>query len=169
MTTKQLLFPQTETGHSQHTHIIPSHSSIMSHIQSIVYFLDNLLPRQVKRPDLVENRVVWLMAHMTMMLATSPLLQPMTLSTMVCVGIPACDRDRLGSEILHTGTMKLGREWSLPSWHQLSRCFQGKSHLRLKNGLQKNGFYEFWCRFQWRIHWKKSGGSNLAVARDVAV
>jgi len=104
-----------------------------------------------------------------MMLATSPLLQPMALSTRVRVAIPACDRDRLGSEILHTGTMKLGREWSLPSWHQLSRCFQGKSHLRLKNGLQKNGFYEFWCRFQWRIHWNKSGGSDPRVAWDMAV
>ena len=80
------------------------------------------------------------MAHMTMMLATSPLLQTMALSTRVCVGIPACDRDRLCSEILHTGTMKLGREWSLPSWHQLGQRFQGKCHLRLKNGLQKTIF-----------------------------
>ena len=157
MTTKQLLSPQTEAGHSQHTHI-PCHSSIMSQIKSIVYFLDNLLPRQVKRPDLVGNRVVWLMAHMTMMLATSPLLQPMALSTRVCVGIPACDRDRLCSEILHTGTMKLGREWSLPSRHQLGRCFRGKCHLWLKNGPQKNEFCEFWWRFQWRIHWNKCGG-----------
>ena len=132
MTTKQLLSPQTEAGHSQHTHI-PCHSSIMSQIKSIVYFLDNLLPRQVKRTNVVENRVVWLMAHMTMMLATSPLLQTMALSTWVCVGIPACDRDRLCSEILHTGTMQLGREWSLPSRHQLGRRLREKCHLRLKN------------------------------------
>ena len=104
-----------------------------------------------------------------MMLATSPLLKLMALSTWVCVGIPACDRDRSCSEILHTGTLKLGREWSLPSRHQLGQCFRGKCHLRLKNGPQKNEFCEFWCRFQWRIHWKKSGGSNPAVARDMAV
>jgi len=85
------------------------------------------------------------------------------------VGIPACDRDRLCSEILHTGTMKLGREWSLPSWHQLGQCFQGKCHLRLKNGLQKNKLYAFWCRFQWKIHWNKSGGSHPPVAWDMAV
>ena len=104
-----------------------------------------------------------------MMLATSPLLKLMALSTWVCVGIPACDRDRSCSEILHTGTMKLGREWSLPSRHQLGRRLRGKCHLRLKNGPQKNEFCEFWCRFQWRIHWNKSGGSNPPVAWDMTV
>jgi len=104
-----------------------------------------------------------------MMLATSPLLQLMTLSTRACVGIPSCDRDCLCSEILHTGTMKLGREWSLPSRYQLGRCFRGKCHMRLKNGLQKNEFSEFWCRFQWRIYWNKSGGSYLPVAWDMTL
>ena len=142
MPINQFLSSQTEAGHSQHTHV-PCHSYIVSQIKLIVHFLDNLLPRQVERPDLVGNRVVWLMAHMTMMLATSPLLKLMTLSTWVCVDIPACDRDRSCSKILHTGELKLGREWSLPSWHQLGRCFRGKCHLRLKNRLQKNEFCEF--------------------------
>ena len=36
--------------------------------------------------------MVWSTAHMAMMLATSPLPQPMALTIRVCVGIPACNR-----------------------------------------------------------------------------
>ena len=95
----------------------------------------------------------------------------MALSTRVCVDISACDRDRLCSKILHTGTIQLGWEWSLHYWHQLGRHLQGKCHLRLRlnSGLQENQICEFWCRFQWRIHWNKSGGSDLHVAWDMAV
>ena len=52
MPINQFLSSQTEAGHSQHTHI-PCHSYIVSQIKLIVHFLDNLLPRQVERPDLV--------------------------------------------------------------------------------------------------------------------
>ena len=52
MPINQFLSSQTEAGHSQHTHI-PCHSYTVSQIKLIVHFLDNLLPRQVERPDLV--------------------------------------------------------------------------------------------------------------------
>ena len=54
MPINQFLSSQTEAGHSQHAHI-PCHSYIVSQIKLIVHFLDNLLPRQVERPDLVEK------------------------------------------------------------------------------------------------------------------
>lgn len=86
--------------------------------------------------------MVWTTAHMTMMLATSPLPQPMALTIRVRVGIPACNRVSFvlqksahWHDEVRTGMVSLLLTPTRPT-------LSGEMSLAAQNGPQKNVFFQ---------------------------
>lgn len=106
----------------------------MSQIKLIVYFLDNSPPRQVKRPNLERNEGG--VDNGSYDNDDSNFPAP-TRNDTTYQGV--CDHTSMQQGIFcsknpHTAKIKLGPEWSLPSRHQLGRCFLGKCISSVKNG-----------------------------------